>query len=83
MFVIPHIEATIKGVKTYEYQWGAGAVLNGMIGANYDIYRFISGFVEYKLTYADVQADLTDSGAINTETVNHQIIFGLAAHFDL
>jgi hypothetical protein len=30
-----------------------------------------------------VQADLKGGGSINTETVNHQIIFGLAAHFDL
>jgi len=82
-FSIPHVEATIKGVNTYQYQWGAGPVLNGMMGVNYDICGFMSGFAEYKLTYADVQADLTGGGSINTETVNHQIIFGLAAHFDI
>ena len=82
-FVIPHVEASINGVNTYEYQWGAGPAVNGMMGINYDIYSFISGFAEYKLTYADVQAELNGGGSINTETVNHQIIFGLAAHFDL
>lgn len=82
-FSIPHVEATINSVNTYQYQWGAGPVVNGMLGVNYDIYKFISGFVEYKLTYADVQANLTGGGSINTETVNHQIIFGLATHFDL
>ncbi len=82
-FSIPHVEASISGTKTYEYQWGAGPVVNGMMGVNYDICHFISGFVEYKLSYADVQADLTGGGTINTETVNHQIIFGLSANFDL
>jgi len=82
-FTVPHVEALINGVKTYEYQAGAGPVVNGMMGVNYDIYSFISGFAEYKLTYADVEDELKGGGTINTETVNHQIIFGLAAHFDL
>jgi lipid A oxidase len=82
-FSIPHVEAKINSLETYNYQWGAGPVVNGMLGVNYDIYSFISGFLEYKLTYADVEAELKGGGSINTETVNHQIIFGLAAHFDL
>ena len=82
-FSIPHTEAVINGVTTHEYQAGAGPVINGMLGVNYDIYSFISGFAEYKLTYADVEADLKGGGTINTETVNHQLIFGIAAHFDL
>jgi lipid A oxidase len=82
-FSVPHVEATVKGVNTYEYQAGAGPVVNGMLGINYDIYGFMSGFVEYKLTYADVEDDLKGGGTINTETVNHQLIFGVAAHFDL
>lgn len=82
-FSIPHVEATVNGVNTHEYQAGAGPVLNGMLGVNYDIWDFVSGFVEYKLTYADVEAELKGGGSINTETVNHQIAFGIAAHFDL
>ncbi|WP_019864514.1 outer membrane beta-barrel protein [Methylovulum miyakonense] len=80
-FSVPHVEAMINGVQTYEYQAGAGPVVNGMMGINYDIYSFISGFAEYKLTYVDVEDDLTGGGTISTETVNHQLIFGLAAHF--
>jgi lipid A oxidase len=82
-FSVPHVEAIVSGVRTYEYQAGAGPVLNGMLGINYDIYSFMSGFVEYKLTYADVEDELKGGGSINTETVNHQLIFGVAAHFDL
>ncbi len=82
-FSIPHVEAALDNKITYEYQWGAGPAVNGMMGINYDVYKFLSGFVEYKLTYAGVEAELTDGGTITTETVNHQIIFGLAAHFDI
>ena len=81
-FSIPHVEATVNDIKTYEYQWGAGPVVNGMLGFNYDIYSFISGFAEYKLTYASVEANLKGGGTINTENVNHQLIVGLSAHFD-
>lgn len=80
-FSVPHVEAMISGVQTYEYQAAAGPVVNGMMGINYDLYKFISGFAEYKLTYVDVEDDLKGGGTINTETVNHQLIFGLAAHF--
>ena len=82
-FSIPHVEATVYNLKTYEYQLGAGPVVNGMLGLNYDFYSFISGFLEYKLTYASVQDNLAGGGVINTETVNHQLIFGLSGHFDI
>lgn len=42
----------------------------------------MSGFVENKLTYADMEDELKVDGVINTVTVNHLIIFGVAAHFD-
>ncbi len=82
-FSVPHVEAMVKKVKTYEYQWGAGPVVNGMLGVNYDICAYISGFAEYKLTYVNVEDELRGGGTISTETVNHQLIFGLATHFDL
>jgi lipid A oxidase len=81
-FTVPHVEATINNVRTYQYQAGAGPVVNGMLGINYDIYGFLSGFLEYKLSYVSVEDDLTGGGILSTETVNHQLIFGLAAHFD-
>ena len=82
-FSIPHVEAEIKGVKTEEFQAGAGPVVNGMVGLNYDIASFLSGFLEYKLSYANVDADLKNGGTINAESVNHQFIFGLTARFGL
>ncbi|KJV07461.1 hypothetical protein VZ94_04615 [Methylocucumis oryzae] len=82
-FAIPHVEALVNSEKTYEYQAGAGPAFNGMLGINYDLYKFISGFAEYKLTYVDVEDDLIGGGTISTDTVNHQLIFGLAVHFDM
>ena len=81
-FSVPHVEATINGVKTYEYQAGAGPVVNGMLGVNYDIYSFLSGFALYKLTYVVVHDNLVGGGTLNSQTVIHQLFFGLAAHFD-
>jgi len=80
-FSVPHVEALIRGVQTYEYQAGAGPVINGMLGVNYDLISFLSGFAEYKLTYVNVEDSLNGGGTLSTETVNHQLIFGLAAHF--
>lgn len=82
-FSVPHVEARVYGRKTYEYQFAAGPVVNGMLGFNYDIYKMISAFGEYKLTYVNVEDNLRAGGIINTETVNHQFIFGLSARFDL
>jgi lipid A oxidase len=82
-FSIPHVEADIKGERTERYQMAAGPVINGMLGVNYDLFRFLSGVLEYKLSYADVRADLNGGGSIDAATVNHQFIFGLAANFRL
>ena len=82
-FSIPHVEAMIDGLRTYEYQAAAGPVVNGMVGLNYDLYEFLSGFLEYKLSYADVDADLKGGGSISAESVTHQFIFGITGRFNL
>ncbi|MDD5037094.1 MAG: hypothetical protein PHE55_20395 [Methylococcaceae bacterium] len=82
-FSVPHVEADVGGVNTDRFDWGTGAVVNGMMGVNYDLYGFLSGFLEYKLSYNDVQADLKGGGSISAESVTHQIVFGLSGRFDL
>lgn len=82
-FSIPHVEAKINGVTTGEYQVAAGPVVNGMAGINYDLTRSLSGMLEYKASYADVHARLNGGGTIDAATLNHQVIFGLAANFSL
>ncbi len=82
-FSIPHVEADIDGTRTKGYQTAAGPVVNGMLGLNYDFTSYLSGILEYKLSYADVRAHLNGGGSIDAATVNHQLIFGLAANFRL
>lgn len=82
-FSVPHVEADIGAARTGGYQAAAGPVVNGMLGLNYDLYRYLSAILEYKLSYADVQADLNGGGSIAAATVNHQFVFGLAANFNL
>lgn len=82
-FSIPHVEADINGVVTGEYQMAAGPVVNGLVGLNYDLNRYFSGILEYKLSYADVHGDLNGGGSIDAATMNHQLIFGIAANFNL
>lgn len=81
-FSIPHVESNIKGTRTEEFQAGAGPVVNGMLGLNFDFTSYLSGFLEYKLSYANVDADLKGGGEVNAESVNHQFIFGLTARFN-
>jgi hypothetical protein len=81
-FIVPFVLASINGSNTFQYQAGAGPAVNGMLGINYDIYSFMSAFVEYKLTYVDAQPNLNGGGSISTQTVNNQLLFGLSARFD-
>lgn len=82
-FSVPHVEATINNVRTFEYQTAAGPVVDGKLGLNYDLLKHLSVFGEYKLNYVEVDDDLKGGGILSTETVNHQLNFGLAVNFDL
>ena len=76
----PHVETTIDGVKTDEYQL-AGPAVKGMVGLNYDLWKHLSTFVEYKLIYADLDLDLKGGGSVQTETVTHNLAFGISVGF--
>jgi lipid A oxidase len=84
-FSIPHVEARLKDDGTGKekwtgrYQFAGGPVVNGMAGVKYDFADPLSGFLEYKLSYADVRADLS-GGEIDTASLNHQFISGLGGN---
>ena len=67
-------------MSTDEYQFG-GPAIHGMLGLNYDVWKHISTFVEYKLSYANLDLDLNGAGEVWTETVTHNLAFGISYRF--
>jgi lipid A oxidase len=77
---IPHVETTVDNKSTDEYQFG-GPALQGLAGLSYDLFKHLSTFIEYKISYADVDMDIAGGGKISIEPVTHQFVFGLSARF--
>lgn len=77
---VPHVEVDITGSKTEEYQY-TGPAFQGFGGVNIDVYKNLSIFLEYKLTYADMDADLTGGGSIEVKPWSNHILFGLSYTF--
>jgi len=76
----PHVEATVDGDRTDEYQI-SGPAAQGFLGLNIDIVGGLSSFLEYKLNWADNDVDLTGGGTIDAETWTSQFILGLSWSF--
>lgn len=81
---IPHVEASVNGVTTSDYQW-AGPAAQGFLGANYDLagwgWGSLSMFAEYKLTHVNVDLNLVGGSSIRTSTLTNQFIVGLSLAF--
>ena len=77
---VPHVEVEINGNKTEEYQY-TGPAFQGLGGVNFDVYKKFSIFLEYKFTYADINADLTSGGSVEIEPWTNHFIFGLSYSF--
>lgn len=77
---IPHVEVHTGGSVTDEYQI-AGPVINGMAGLNYSLGKGFSVFGEYKLSYADMKADLSNGGTLETAVWTNHLNLGFAYSF--
>jgi lipid A oxidase len=77
---IPHVEATVNGVETSGYQL-AGWTVAGLAGMSIDIAGPVSGFIEYKLNWADVDGHLDGGGSIRQEIWTQQLVLGLSIRF--
>jgi lipid A oxidase len=77
---IPHVEATVDGVFTNEFQI-AGWTMQGLLGVNYDIVAGLSAFLEYKLNYSSVSMNLDNGGSIAAEIWTNAFILGLSYRF--
>ena len=76
----PHIEVQTGSSSTDEYQM-AGLVVNGMAGLNYALGKDVAIFAEYKLSYADMRADLNGGGSLETAVWTHHVNVGVTYHF--
>jgi lipid A oxidase len=77
---IPHVETEINGIGTSEYQL-AGAAAQGLLGVNVGLVKHLSAFIEYKLSYADIDADLQGGSSLHVEPWTNHFILGLSLSF--
>lgn len=76
----PHVEVHTSSSYTDEYQI-AGWVANAMVGVHYNVKRNFAIFAEYKLSYADMHADLSGSGGLDTAVWTNHFNLGVTYHF--
>ncbi len=72
---VPHVEVTIEGSATDEYQL-AGPATQLLAGLNADIINRLGLSLEYKLSYARLNGDLTGGGTIEVRPWTNQFVFG-------
>ena len=77
---IPHVEVTVEGDSTFEFQITGFAAQAG-VGLDFDITRWFSIFTEYRLSYAVIDADLVGGGTLKTEPWTHHLNFGVTFSF--
>jgi len=74
---IPQVQVNAGGFQTSEYQV-AGPAAQGLAGLNFQLYGRFSVFAEYKLSYADVEANLAGAGTLDMEPWTNQFIAGVS-----
>ena len=75
----PNVEVTRFGspTPTFEYQL-SGWTAQLLAGVNVPVWRHVSLFGEYKLSYTDIDADLADGGSLATSILTHHALVGVA-----
>ncbi len=77
---IPHVEVTLDGDRTFEFQT-TGLAAQAGAGLDIDINSWFSVFTEYRLSYAEIDADLVGGGSLKTEPWTHHFTFGVTFSF--
>ncbi len=77
---VPHVEATLGGRETYEYQL-VGPAAQGLLGAEVSLGGRLSLFGEYKLGWADMEADLDGGGTLRLRPWTNHLAVGLSLGF--
>jgi hypothetical protein len=73
---LPHAESTVGGVSREQYEFG-GLGIHGAAGIDVKIHRWLSGVVEYKLTYAKPEITIAGGSGRMTAITQH-VAVGLA-----
>lgn len=73
---VPHVEVTVGSDRTFEFQ-NTGIAAQAGTGLDVNITHWFSVFVEYRLSYAEIDADLTGGGTLKTEPWTHHFTFGV------
>jgi len=77
---VPHVEVTITGSDTQEYQI-AGPAAQFLGGVSVPLGQRFEFLTEYRLTYADIETDLQGGGNLSTDALTHHLNFGVGFSF--
>jgi len=77
---IPHVDVETAGGKTFEYQV-TGPAAAVVAGVKYDINDRWGIFGEYKGTYSQNEADLTNGGTLKTDIITNSLNIGVSFSF--
>ncbi|MDF0599385.1 outer membrane beta-barrel protein [Psychromarinibacter sp. C21-152] len=77
---IPHVDVATSGGTTFEYQVTGGAV-QAVAGVKYELNENWGIFGEYKGTYSQNSADLSNGGTLDTNIVTNAINVGVSFSF--
>lgn len=75
---IPHVEVSLAGSSTDEYQL-SGPALQGLAGTEVVIFSRLRALLEYKFTYAHIGANLPGGSSLAVNPWTHQFTFGASA----
>jgi lipid A oxidase len=77
---VPHVEVTITGSDTQEYQV-AGPAAQFLGGVSVPLGQRFEFLTEYRLTYADLETNLQGGGSLSTDALTHHLNFGVGFSF--
>jgi lipid A oxidase len=80
---VPHVEVELvgdPGPRTYEYQV-TGVAVQGLVGLEMPLGANWSGFIEGKMTYTRIDADLKGGGSLKTDLWSPHLAVGLSYRF--
>ncbi|MDH3601094.1 MAG: hypothetical protein OEU26_15855 [Candidatus Tectomicrobia bacterium] len=77
---LPHVDVNTANAITDSFQVG-GFAMQGLVGLNIDVVKWLALFVETKLSYADIDGDLTDGGSISVQPWTYHVAFGFSLNY--